>query len=85
MPKYNLEGKKLETSANPAETLRPDRVMVNGSVLDRIPRDPEREPGAGPCPDCGARETAYHSVGCGVEICPNCTGKLQLCECEVYL
>lgn len=85
MPKYDLEGRKLETSANPPETLRPDRAMIDGSVLDRVPRRPENEPRDGPCPDCGARPTAYHKVGCGVERCPSCGGKLQLCECEVFL
>lgn len=33
------------------------------------------------CPECGVKSGGKHHYGCEEEICPNCKGRVTLCDC----
>jgi hypothetical protein len=61
-------------------------IQIRGWTYERIRYVPRGEWEGGVyrhrCPGCGIWPTNFHHVGCEIEMCPACEGRLAVCRCE---
>lgn len=62
-------------------------VLIGGLERRRLhygDEDEDCEPNKRPCHDCCVLKGQFHVFGCDVERCPDCSGQMISCDCDIF-